>query len=92
MFLHVKKGVQFGFKMIFLRTEIAEVANNLNSLEEALDEIEERADRIRAQLLELLTSSREIRQSIREENNKMDQCELNDEDSNDKPDDGEPSN
>lgn len=73
------------------RTEIAEVANNLNSLEEALDEIEERADRIRAQLLELLTSNREIRQSIREENNKLEQCEMNNGDSNDKPD-GEPSN
>lgn len=69
---------------------MAAVADNLNSLEEALDDIEERADRIRAQLLELLTSNREIRQSIQEENNKLEQCESNNGDSNDKPD-GEPS-
>lgn len=40
-------------------------------LNSALDSIEERADRIRAQLLELLSSNREIRQSIREENEKL---------------------
>lgn len=33
-----------------------------------MDVIEQRTDNIRAQLLELLTSSREIRQSIIEEN------------------------
>ncbi|XP_031628881.1 UPF0184 protein CG14818 [Contarinia nasturtii] len=51
--------------------EIANVADNLDSLESALDMIEERADRIREQLLELLTSNREIRQSIKEENDKL---------------------
>lgn len=43
----------------------------MDSLESALDLIEERADRIREQLLELLTSNREIRQSIKEENDKL---------------------
>lgn len=50
--------------------EIANVADNLDSLNSVLDTIEERADQIRAQLLELLTSNREIRQSLREENEK----------------------
>lgn len=47
------------------------VDNNLDLLNSALDSIEEHADRIRAQLLELLSSNREIRQSIREENEKF---------------------
>lgn len=47
-------------------------------MESALDLIEERADRIREQLLELLTSNREIRQSIREENDKMHEDKPND--------------
>lgn len=55
------------------------MANNLDSLASALDLIEERADRIREQLLELLTSNREIRQSIREENSKLQECPQNDE-------------
>lgn len=42
-----------------------------------MDSIEERADRIRAQLLELLTSNREIRQSFREENEKLRECQPN---------------
>lgn len=54
----------------WLVSEIANVDNNLDLLNSALDTIEERADRIRAQLLELLTSNREIRQSLREENEK----------------------
>lgn len=44
------------------------MSENIDVLNSALDSIEERADRIRAQLLELLSSNREIRQSIREEN------------------------
>lgn len=48
-------------------------------MESALDLIEERADRIREQLLELLTSNREIRQSIREENDKLSEDEPNNE-------------
>lgn len=48
--------------------EIAIVSESLDSLASALDLIEERADRIRAQLLELLTSNREILSSLREEN------------------------
>lgn len=44
-----------------------------------MDLIEERADRIREQLLELLTSNREIRQSIREENDKLREDEPNNE-------------
>lgn len=55
---------------INLFLEIANVADNLDSLNSVLDTIEERADQIRAQLLELLTSNREIRQSLREENEK----------------------
>lgn len=62
----------FGF------AEIANVADNLDSLESALDLIEERADRIREQLLELLTSNREIRQSIQEENQKLRECQSKD--------------
>lgn len=51
--------------------EIAIVSQSLDSLATALDMIEERADRIRAQLLELLTSNREILSWIREENSKL---------------------
>lgn len=47
------------------------MSENIDVLNSALDSIEERADRIRAQLLELLSSNREIRQSIREENEKL---------------------
>lgn len=47
------------------------MSDNIDLLNSALDSIEERADRIRAQLLELLSSNREIRQSIREENEKL---------------------
>lgn len=47
------------------------MSDNIDLLNTALDSIEERADRIRAQLLELLSSNREIRQSIREENEKL---------------------
>lgn len=56
---------------MFYRVEIAIVSESLDSLASALDLIEERADRIRAQLLELLTSNREIRASIQEENSKL---------------------
>lgn len=49
-------------------TEIDSVDSNLDSINSVLDFIEQRTDNIRAQLLELLTSSREIRQSIIEEN------------------------
>lgn len=48
--------------------EIASVSDNLDSLASALDLIEERADRIREQLLQLLSSNREIRESLRQEN------------------------
>lgn len=48
--------------------EIHSVDSNLDSINSVLDVIEQRTDNIRAQLLELLTSSREIRQSINEEN------------------------
>lgn len=52
----------------------------MDSLNSVLDTIEERADQIRAQLLELLTSNREIRQSLREENEKNEQlCTQNEE-------------
>lgn len=47
------------------------MSDNIDVLNSALDSIEQRADRIRAQLLELLSSNREIRQSIREENEKL---------------------
>jgi len=55
--------------------EIDSVDSNLDSINSVLDFIEQRTDNIRAQLLELLTSSREIRQSIIEENGgqKMDE-------------------
>lgn len=64
--------------MCLFWTEIANVSDNLDSLESALDLIEERADRIREQLLELLTSNREIRQSIQEENDKLRECQSKD--------------
>lgn len=56
---------------VFYRVEIAIVSESLDSLASALDLIEERADRIRAQLLELLSSNREIRAWIEEENAKL---------------------
>lgn len=56
--------------IILFFSEIETVSNNLDSLNSALDFIEQRNDDIRAQLLELLSSSREIRQSIRDENSK----------------------
>lgn len=52
--------------------EIDSVDSNLDSINSVLDFIEQRTDNIRAQLLELLTSSREIRQSINEENDQDD--------------------
>lgn len=67
----------------------------MDSLESALDLIEERADRIREQLLELLTSNREIRQSIQEENEKLRECQSKDNPSDvtepSKPDDQQPN-
>jgi len=48
--------------------EIDSVDSNLDSLNSVLDFIEQRTDNIKAQLLELLNSSREIRHSIIEEN------------------------
>lgn len=66
---------------LFVFLEIANVDNNLDLLNSALDTIEERADRIRAQLLELLTSNREIRQSLREENEKSGKDDGDDADS-----------
>lgn len=58
------------------------MSDNIDLLNSALDSIEERADRIRAQLLELLSSNREIRQSIREENEKLQHTSI---DGNDDP-------
>lgn len=80
---------------LYFSTEIASVADNLDSLESALDMIEERADRIREQLLELLTSNREIRQSLREENDKLKECEAKenpDADPPSTPENNEPEN
>lgn len=65
--------------------EIVNVANNLDSLESALNLIEERADRIREQLLQLLTSNREIRQSLQEENDKLRETEPKDDSDADSP-------
>lgn len=83
-FLHLFVSIRIHIKCLYLEInldifffirnqliEIANVADNLDSLESALDLIEERADRIREQLLQLLTSNREIRQSLQEENNKL---------------------
>lgn len=61
------------------------MANNLDSLESALNLIEERADRIREQLLQLLTSNREIRQSLQEENDKLRETEPKDDSDADSP-------
>lgn len=69
----------------FQFTEIVNVANNLDSLESALNLIEERADRIREQLLQLLNSNREIRQSIQEENDKLRETEPKDDSDADSP-------
>lgn len=49
------------------RTEIENVNTHLDSLNSALDAIEQRNDDIHAQLLELLSSNREIRQSLHAE-------------------------
>lgn len=48
--------------MFFL--EIERVSNNIDSLNSALDLIEQRNDNIHAQLLELLKSNREVRQAL----------------------------
>lgn len=56
------------FLDFFISLEIDNVDSNLDSINTVLDFIEQRTDNIRAQLLALLTSSREIRQSIIEEN------------------------
>lgn len=65
------------FKCLSFFIEIANVAENLDSLASALDLIEERADRIREQLLELLSSNREIRESIQQENATQDENDTN---------------
>lgn len=75
---HATQLINFMFhlNLHFYFAEIANVANNLDSLNTVLDTIEERADQIRSQLLELLTSNREIRQSLREEYGQNDgQCQ-----------------
>lgn len=61
--------------------EIETVSNEIDSLNSFLDTIEQRNDNIRAQLLELLSSSREIRESIQAEQkqNNHDQQVPNDE-------------
>lgn len=51
---------------VFL-AEIESVNNHLDSLNSALDAIEQRNDDIRAQLLELLNSNRAIRQELQQE-------------------------
>lgn len=66
------------------------MSDNIDVLNSALDSIEERADRIRAQLLELLSSNREIRQSIREENEKLQHTTIDGKD--DPSDTASPSN
>ena len=58
---------------IMFISEIETVSNNLDSLNSALDLIEQRNDNIHAQLLALLKSSRQIREAMREENNKQNQ-------------------
>ncbi|XP_037050315.1 UPF0184 protein CG14818 [Bradysia coprophila] len=63
--------------------EIDSVDSNLDSINSVLDFIEQRTDNIRAQLLELLTSSREIRQSIIEENGQSLKDEANKNQNND---------
>ncbi|XP_058816444.1 UPF0184 protein AAEL002161 [Topomyia yanbarensis] len=50
--------------------EFESVNNYLDSLNSALDAIEQRNDDLKAQLLNLLQSNREIRQSMQEENAK----------------------
>lgn len=71
-------------ELVFLFVaEIESVSNNLDSLNSALDFIEQRNDNIRAQLLELLSSSREIRQSIQAENSKNQALKQNDANSDD---------
>uniref|UniRef100_A0A0K8TPP7 Uncharacterized protein n=1 Tax=Tabanus bromius TaxID=304241 RepID=A0A0K8TPP7_TABBR len=52
--------------------EIERVNQSLDSLNSALDDMEKRTDDIRAKLMELLTSNKEIRESIMKENNEMD--------------------
>lgn len=52
---------------VLYRAEIERVNTHLDSLSSALDAIEQRNDNIHAQLLELLSSNREIRKSLQQE-------------------------
>lgn len=51
--------------------EIETVSENIDVLNSALDSIEAQTDRIRNQLLQLLAANREVRQYIRDENEKL---------------------
>lgn len=65
----VDKTPSDGYVIIFCWyfAEIESVNNHLDSLNSALDAIEQRNDDIRAQLLELLNSNRAIRQELQEQ-------------------------
>lgn len=64
---------QFSYYTFFVCAEIESVSNNIDSLNSALDFIEQRNDNIRAQLMELLSSSRQIRLSLQEENSRKEE-------------------
>lgn len=77
---HLQSCVDY---ILLFGSEIDSVDSNLDSINSVLDFIEQRTDNIRAQLLELLTSSREIRQSIIEENGQSLKDEANKNQNND---------
>lgn len=56
--------------MVLLFTEFSALNSQLDQLQSALDSLETRNDDIHSKLLELLRSSREIRQDMKAENNR----------------------
>lgn len=60
------------FRLLFtFFLEISIVNESIDSLNQALDSVEQRADEIKAELLKLLMSNREIHQTLKEANSQQ---------------------
>lgn len=62
------KNIEIMLKKTFKIPEIETVNNNLDNLNDVLDYFEKRTDDIKAELINLLLSNREILQTMKEEN------------------------
>lgn len=62
---------QFCLHFFYFFLEISIVNESIDSLNQALDSVEQRADEIKAELLKLLMSNREIHQTLKEENSQQ---------------------